>query len=324
MDFGVLSTAGIAQKAFLPGIAASDHDVTAIASRDEADARAVAAEYGIEETYGDYGDLIANADVDALYVPLPNSLHAEWTKRGADAGLDVLCEKPLAVDAAEAREVVDYCQEQGVTLMEAFMYQYHPRTERAFALARDELEDVRSVTATFKYRLDRTEDIRLSPELAGGSLMDVGCYAVSVVRQALGEPERAYATAADTRDAGVDTELTGVLEYADGVTGRVSSGFDTEGVQRYRIEATNGWVEVQDAFDIPEGELSLEYRIDGRHGVETFAPVDQFRLEIEHFADCVAAGRTPRTDGDEAIANMRVLDALSESAAEGRVVDLDS
>ncbi|WP_081985515.1 Gfo/Idh/MocA family protein [Natrinema salifodinae] len=322
MDFGVLSTAGIAQKAFLPGIEASGHDVTAIASRDEADARTVAAEYGIEDTYGDYGDLIANADVDAVYVPLPNALHAEWTKRAADAGLDVLCEKPLAVDAAEASDVVDYCAERDVTLMEAFMYQYHPRTERAIALARDELEDVRSVAATFKYRLDRTEDIRLSPDLAGGSLMDVGCYAVSLVRQVLGEPERAYASTTDTRDAGVDTELTGVLEYADGATGRVSSGFDTRGVQRYRIEAANGWVEVENAFDVPDGELQLEYRIDGRRGVETFDPVDQFRLEIDHFADRVAAGRPPRTDGDEAIANMRALDALSESAERGQPVDL--
>ncbi|WP_222915858.1 Gfo/Idh/MocA family oxidoreductase [Natrinema sp. SYSU A 869] len=322
MDFGVLSTAGIAQKAFLPGIEASDHDVTAIASRDESDARAVAADYGIEEYYGDYDALIANADVDALYIPLPNALHAEWTKRAADAGLDVLCEKPLAVDAGEARDVVDYCADQGVTLMEAFMYQYHPRTERAIALARDELEDVHSVTATFKYRLDRTEDIRLSSELSGGSLMDVGCYAVSLVRQVLGEPEQAYATTADTRDAGVDTELTGILEYADGATGRVSSSFDTQTVQRYRIEGANGWVEVENAFDVPDGELELEYRIDGRRGVETFDPVDQFRLEIDHFADCVAADRSPRTDGDEAIATMRVLDALLESDERDRPVEV--
>jgi predicted dehydrogenase len=322
MDFGVLSTAGIAQKAFLPGIEASNHDATAIASRNAADARAVAAEYGIEASYGGYDELIANADVDAVYIPLPNGLHAEWTKRAADAGLDVLCEKPLAVDAAEARDVVDHCADQDVTLMEAFMYRYHPRTERAFDLARDELEDVRSVTATFKFRLDRTEDIRLSPELAGGSLMDVGCYPVSVVRQVLGEPERAYASAADTREAGVDTELTGILEYADGATGRVSSSFDTQTVQRYRIEGTNGWIQVENAFDVPDGRLELEYRIDGRGGVETFDPVDQFRLEIDHFADCVAADRTPRTDGEEAIANMRVLDALSESAERGRHVEI--
>jgi len=112
-----------------------------------------------------------------VYVPLPNGLHAEWTKRAADAGHHVLCEKPLAVDAAEAREVTDHCAERGITLMEGFMYRYHPRTERALELVERELDDVRTVTATFRFPLyDRPNDVRLDPDLAGGSLMDVGCY----------------------------------------------------------------------------------------------------------------------------------------------------
>ncbi|MFC6718399.1 Gfo/Idh/MocA family protein [Natrialbaceae archaeon GCM10025810] len=319
MKFGVLGAAGIARKAFLPAVESSEHEVRAIASRSEDRAADVAEEYSIHEHYGGYEDLLEDADVDAVYVPLPNALHAEWTKRAADAGLDVLCEKPLASDAPEAREVVDHCEDRGVTLMEAFMYRYHPRTERAIELAREELEDVRSVDAAFKFPLfDRPDDVRLSRDLAGGSLMDVGCYAVSAARQFLGEPNRAYAYSHDSRDADVDTELSGILQYNDGTSARIASGFDTETVQFYRVEAANGWLEVRTAFDAPTDEpLELEYLIDGERDVETFDPVDQFRLEVDHFAECVESGTTPRTDGEESIANMAVIDTLRESAALG-------
>lgn len=325
MEFGVLSTAGIARNAFLPAAAASDHAVGAIASRDAERARSAAEEYAIPRHYGSYGELLEDEGIDAVYVPLPNGLHAEWTRKAADAGLDVLCEKPLAADAEEARAVVEHCRERGVTLMEGFMYRYHPRTERAVALAHEELEGVHSVSATFKFPLgDDPEDVRLSPELDGGSLMDVGCYAVSAARLFLGEPERAFATTRDSRDAGVDTDLSGVLEFGDGASARVASGFDSQLVQRYRVEGTNGWIEVENAFDAPTDEpTELVYRIDGRAGVETFDPVDQFRREVEGFASAVEAGESPRTDGAEAIANMEAIDALAESARRGAVVDVE-
>lgn len=324
MNFGVLSTAGIARKAFLPAVDASDHETVAIASRSEGRADAVAEEYGIEHVYEGYDRLLEDAPIDAVYIPLPNALHAEWTKAAADAGIDVLCEKPLAVDTVEARDVVDYCEQRDVTLMEGFMYLYHPRTRRALEIADDHFGTIRSVTASFKFSLTgRPDDIRLSPDLDGGSLMDVGCYPVSVARQFLGEPARVYAHADDSRDAGVDTELAAVLEYASGASARIASGFDTQKVQYYRVEAENGWLEVRDAFDVPGGEpLELEYEVDGRHALETFEPVDQYRLEVEHFADCVENGATPRTDGSEAIANMAVLDAISQSAASGGAVDI--
>ncbi|ELZ38673.1 Gfo/Idh/MocA family protein [Halorubrum tebenquichense] len=323
LEFGVLGTAGIARKAVIPAIAASDHSVGAVASRDADRAERFAAENAIPRSYGSYEALLEDDALDAVYVPLPNGRHAEWTKRAADAGLDVLCEKPLAADADEARSVADHCDERGVTLMEAFMYRYHPRTERAVDLAATDLDDVRTVTATFRFPLyDRPDDVRLDPALAGGSLMDVGCYPVSLARTVLGEPDRAYAHAGDTRDAGVDTELAGVLAYDDGRSARVACGFDTQLVQRYRIDATNGWIEVERAFDAPTDEaVELTYEIDGRRGVETFPAVDQYRLQVEHFADRVADGTAPLTDGTEAVANMRILDAIAESAAEGGPVD---
>lgn len=151
--------------------------------------------------------------------------------------------------------------------------------------------------------------------------MDVGCYAVSVARGFLGDPDRAYAHAHDSRGAGVDTDLAGVLAYDDGAAARVASGFDTQPIQRYRVEAENGWLEVDGAFNPPgDDPLELEYRLDGRHVVETFDPVDQFRLEVEAVASSVEAGRPPRTDGEEAIANMRAVDALAQSADRGEPV----
>ena len=316
LTFGVLGTAEIARKALVPAVAASDHALGAVASRDGERAERFAEGHGIPRSYGSYEALLEDGGIDAVYVPLPNGRHAEWTKRAADAGLDVLCEKPLAGDAAEARSVTDHCEDRGVTLMEGFMYRYHPRTERVLELAERELTDVRTVTATFRFPLyDRPNDVRLDPDLDGGSLMDVGCYPVSIVRAVLGTPDRAYAHTHDTRGAGVDTELAGVLEYDDGRSARVASGFDTQLVQRYRIDATNGWVAVEQAFDAPTDEpVALTCEIDGRRGVETFGPVDQYRLQVERFADRVADGTRPLTGGEEAVANMRVIDALDESA----------
>jgi len=316
MDLGIISTADIARGSLIPALEGSDHDVAAISSRDADRARAVAEEYDIPRSYGSYEELFEDDGIDGVYNPLPNGLHAEWTKKAADAGLHVLCEKPLTEDAAEARDVVDHCADRGVTLMEAFMYRYHPRTERAAQLAHEELGEIRSVNASFKFPLyGRPDDVRLDPDLAGGSLMDVGCYAVSAARLFLGHPDRAYAHTDDSRDSGVDTELAGVLEYESGASARVACGFDTQLVQRYRVEATDGWIEVRDAFDAPTEEpVELEYRIDGRHAVETFDPIDQYRLEVDHFAESIETGEGPRTGGADAIANMHVIDALYESA----------
>jgi predicted dehydrogenase len=325
MRFGIIGTADIARTALLPALRETEHSAAAIASRDESRAVQVAEEFGIPRTYGSYEELLSDPEIDAVYNPLPNGLHAEWTKRAADEGLDVLCEKPLAADAQEAESVVQYCRDAGVTLMEAFMYRYHPRTERAVELVREELDDVHSLNASFKFRLEGTpDDVRLDPDLAGGALMDVGCYAVSAARLFLGEPDRVYAYQNDTRDAGVDTTLMGILEYEDGRMAHVDGAFDAPEVQRCRVEGENGWLELDPAFNVSADEpAALEYEIDGRHGHERFEPLDQYRAEVEAFIDAVESGAEPRTGGAEAIANMRVIDALYESASRGEPVDVE-
>lgn len=323
MKFGILSTANIARNAFVPGLDASEHELHAVASRDESRARSFADDVGAPHAYGTYADLLADDELDAVYIPLPNSMHAEWEMRAADHGLHVLSEKPLASDAPEARTVVNHCEDAGVTLMEGFMWRYHPRTERAVEVVDEQFDDIRDLEARFTFSLrGRPDDVRLDPDLAGGSLMDVGCYAVNTARLFLGEPNRALAVSTDTRDAGVDTALSGILEFDDGRMARVSCGFDTQEHQRYRIDAMSGWLEVEDAYNPSNPETSLRYHVDGETHEETFDSVDQFQVEIEHFADCVESGETPRTDGREAVRNMRVIDALRDAASRGVPIDV--
>jgi len=320
MRFGVLGTANIARNVVIPAIRAAGHDVVAIASRDDDRADAVAEALDIPTAFGGYGTLLADADIDAVYNPLPNSLHAKWTKRAADHGLDVLCEKPLTVDAAQARDVVDHCEAAGITLMEAFMWRYHPRTRRVSELL-SAIGTVRNVRATFQFPLSDPDDIRLNPDLGGGSLMDVGCYAMNAARLFLGDPDRVYAHRSDHRDAGVDTKLVAILEYPDGATAEISGAFETDWCQQYRIEGTDGWIFVPDAFNPQSDPVELTYEIDGRRGTETWAGVNQYAREIEAFA-AATPDDPPETDGAAAIKNMELIDALYESAAAGSPVTL--
>jgi xylose dehydrogenase (NAD/NADP) len=321
MNIGVISTANIGRKRVVPAIAQTDATTLAIASRDEKRARSVADELDIPRAYGSYEALLADGDLDAVYNPLPNSLHAEWTKRAADVGLDVLCEKPLGVDAEEAVEMTEYCEDKGVTLMEAFMYQYHPRTERAVEIAGSELGEIRHVDAAFHFQLPDREDIRLDPDLAGGSLMDVGCYAVTAARLLLSEPTRVQATATDRRDCGVETSLTGLLEFEGGATASISSGFDAS-VHRYTAVGSEGRMTVENAF-VPDGETELSYTTGGRTVTERFDAVDQYRLEVECFLDAVEHGAPPRTDGHDAARTMAVIDALYESVERDEPVPIE-
>jgi len=263
--------------------------------------------------------------ISTRYTFLPNTLHEEWTIRAAREGKNVLCEKPLAADTGGARRMRNECEAAGVVLMEGYMYRYHPRTERAVAVARSVLDGLRTVRASLSApRGDGDEElISLDPDLGGGNLMHCGCYPVTAARLFLGDPKRVYATASDSRGSGVDTHFTGVLSCDDGATAVISSSFDADGGQFYRVEAKNGWLEAPDGFVPGTTETTLEYAVDGRRVTETFDAVDQYRLEVEHFTDCVREDRTPRTGSGEALRNMAVIDALYASADGGDPIDVE-
>lgn len=330
LRWGILSTANIGRKAVIPALqAARDSEVRAVASRDVARARAFADEVGIPGAYGSYHALLEDPEVDAVYIPLPNSGHAEWTVRAAEAGKHVLCEKPLALSARECREMAAAAKAAGVLLMEAFMYRFHPRTDRVLELlAEGAVGEVRTIRSAFTFRLRNRDNIRLDPALGGGALMDVGCYCVNVSRTLVGaEPLAAQATARWTggeRGAGVDDELTGVLHFPDGVTAHFDCALTQRRREFYEVAGTDGILGVDEAF-LP-GTKDVEVLEDGgdtrtRHAVKGD---DEYRLMVEHFARCVREGRTPRWGVADAEANMRAIEALYRSArAGGAPVDVE-
>lgn len=320
--WGVLSTANIGRRAVNPAIQASDGGhLLAVASRDQSRADSFAAEHGIPEALGSYEAMVSHPDLDALYIPLPNSMHREWVIRAVEAGKHVLCEKPLGLNAAECVEMDAAARANGVTLMEAFMYRFHPRAEALFeSVRRGDLGELRTVQSAFTFKLTRQDNIRLDPALGGGALMDVGCYCVNVSRTLAGtEPVQVRATALWT-ERGVDAELHGTLYFENHLTAQISCALTQARRETVEVAGTDAWVRVPGAF-LP-GTGTVGYTIDhgtgpGSEDPLDFEGTDQYLRMVEHFQDCVRGGREPRYTAVEAARNMAVIDALYESARVG-------
>jgi len=309
----------------LPAFARSTHaELCAIASRSLERARAAAAAAGIPTAYGSYEQLLDDPVIDAIYNPLPNCLHAEWTMRAAERGKHVLCEKPLAPTAAEAQKVVDFCRARGVQLMDGFAWPHHPRTARLRQLLDSQrLGEVRRVTGAFTFPLSPLDpaNIRLRPELGGGSLLDVGCYAVYGIRWAFGmEPVRVYATA--TFQHGVDTEMSGLLWFAEGRVGAFDCGFTLPRRGWVEIAATEGVVSIPEMW---EPSRCASFTVQPRAGAAeefTVEGEDEIIQMIESFSRAALDSQPVSPPPEEAVRTLRVLDALAVSAREGRVVSV--
>ena len=321
LRWGVLSTANIGRAAVIPAIQRSGNGkVIAVASRNEEKARLFADDLGIPRALGSYKALLAAEDIEAVYIPLPNSLHREWTIKAAEAGKHILCEKPLALNAAECDEMEMAARRHGVLLMEAFMYRFHPQTEKVLQLIRQgAIGTVRLIHAAFTFRLaHRATNIRLQPDLGGGALMDVGCYCVNVSRTMAGkEPVevQAYAHWAET---GVDEQLVGTLRFADGLLAQFDCALNLERREMYQVVGTDGHLDVPQAF-LPG---SADTTIIQRHGrrtetIHTILGVDEYQLMVEHFADCILHQSPVRYPPSEAAANMQAIEALYRSARNG-------
>lgn len=325
VNWGVLSTARIADKV-IDGINTSRNGrLAAVASRDAAKARAFAAKHGAPGAYGSYEELLADPAITAVYNPLPNNLHAEWTMKAAAAGKHVLCEKPLASDAAEAAEAVAFCRERGVLLMEAFMYRFHPLVaEVRRRIAEGAIGDVHTVRGAFSFELHNTADIRLQPDMAGGALMDVGCYPVNLARLIFGaEPERVFAIGHFREDSGVDMTLTGLLQFSGDRTGVVECSFDEPYRCEYEIVGSKGRIRVADGFVRTPVETGFDILRGDQIERVTIAPAHVYRLQAEYFADCVLHSRPIGHPAEDGLANMRVLTALLRSADEERAVPVE-
>ena len=314
LRLGLLSTAKITG-AILDGARdAAGVEVVAVASRDRARGEAFAAENGIGLAYGAYEDLLADDDVEAVYVPLPNKLHLPWSVRALEAGKHVLCEKPLSRRVAGVEEAFDAAERADRLLMEAFMWRYHPATETVVRLiGSGEIGRLRVVRAAFGFALDPGADnVRWSDELEGGALMDVGCYCVSALRLLAGEPVRVAAERIDG-GAGVDARMAGVLRFDGDVLGTFDCAFDVPYRAAIEVVGETGTIVSRDPWHGANPGVSIL-----RPDVEPEdVPVDAanpYAREIEDFSRAIRDGRPPRLGRADAIGQARVIEALYAAA----------
>jgi D-xylose 1-dehydrogenase (NADP+, D-xylono-1,5-lactone-forming) len=328
LRWGILSTARIARNRFIPGVrAGTEGVVTAIASRDGERAREVATELGIPTAHGSYEALLADPQVDAVYIGLPNGLHPQWTVRAAGAGKHVLTEKPVARSRADAEGMAGACRQAGVLLMEAFMYRLHPQHTRVRELLDGgAIGEPVFVRASFCFAMDGARrasgDPRLQQDMEGGSLMDVGCYAVNAARYLLGaEPQEVVALQRRDPAFGVDTAFAATMRFPGDRLALIDGSFDASGPQRYEVGGPGGLIRVDRAFLPGDGPATIHIQAGGQVRTEEVAGPDQYALESDHFARSVHAGRLlpPAEDG---VLQAAVIEALYRSAESGRAITL--
>ena len=295
----------------------------AVAARDAERADAYAREHDIPRWFGSYDELLADPEIQAVYISLPNSLHAEWSIRALRAGKHVLCEKPFSDSPAAVDEAYDCADANGVLLMEAFMYRHHPQTTAvADLVAGGELGEVRYIRTIFGFngvRLFGATNIRFSPELGGGALMDVGSYCVSGARLVGGEPLRVQGTQA-LGPTGVDLDFAGTLEFADGVLAQFQCGFTIE--RRYELEVigTDGRLRVATPYRIEEPGVDL-WTANGHRRIE-IQNVDSYGLQLDDFSAAIEGDAVPLLGRSDALGQARALAALRASATSGETVAL--
>ena len=323
LRWGVLGVAKINDRIFPSFPKARLSQLYGIASRSLEKAQTAATKADIPHAYGSYEELLADPAIDVVYIPLPNTMHAEWARKAADAGKHILCEKPLAPTAPVARELVDYCHARGVTLMDGFMWPHHPRTRLIRSLIDDgAIGPVQAVRGAFTFPLPLDPgNIRLKPDLAGGSLLDVGCYPVFGIRWAFGaEPVRVYATA--KVDFEVDIEVNGLLWLADGRVGTFDCGFTSPLRQWLELVGTTGVIRVPEMW-VPGPCATYIVERDGKSPeVRLVEGEDQIACMLDDLSRAVLENRPVHPDPGNAPDTLRVLDALARSAAEGREVDV--
>ena len=317
IKWGVISTAKIAKEHVIPGIRQGQYaEMYAIASRERESAENVAKQLSIPVAYGSYEELLADPAVQAVYNPLPNHLHVEWSIKAAEAGKHILCEKPLGVDAQDAEKLVNVCCERGVLLMEAFMYRTHPQ----WVLAKEyvtsgKIGDLKAIQVFFSYMNRDPNNIRNRGDLAGsGGLMDIGCYPVSLSRFIFdAEPKRVVALVNRDPELGTDVLSSAILEFERGHA-TFTCSTQLMSYQRVNILGTQGRFEIDIPFNAPENRSTNIYYFSS-DGAETrqIEPCHQYQIEVDLFSKAILDGTPLPTPPADAVANMRVLDALFRS-----------
>jgi predicted dehydrogenase len=322
--WGVLSTADIGLSKVIPAVAHAEiSTVHAIASRSLQAADAAAARLRIPRAYGTYRELLEDPDIEAVYIPLPNNLHPEWTKAAAAAGKHVLCEKPLAVTSAEAREMIDACDEAGVLLMEAFMYRLHPMWLKTRELVDSgAIGELRSIQTIFSYFNDDPANIRNIPEVGGGALYDIGCYAVNVSRMLFGsEPTEVKGSVRRDERLGTDVLTSALLEF-DGRHATFTASTQLEPNQRVEILGTRGRIVVEIPFNIPPDRPTRILQVAGGEPpvtpeteIHEVSAADPYTIQADAFSRAIRDGSAVPVPPQDAVANLEVIERIFADAA---------
>jgi predicted dehydrogenase len=319
--WGILGVANIATEKVLPAMQQGKHcEVIAIASRTKAKAEAAAMRLGIARAYGSYDGLLADRDVDAVYIPLPNHLHVPWSIKALAAGKHVLCEKPIALSVAEAETLVETGRRHPrLKLMEAFMYRFHPQWQTAKRLADEgRIGTVRTITTIFSYFNRDAENVRNQADIGGGGLMDIGCYAISLSRFLFNaEPRRVLGIVEFDPDFRTDRLTSGILDFAAG-TSTFTVSTQLVPYQRVQILGTEGRVEIEIPFNAPADQPCTLWHATSRGVEEMLMPIcNQYALQADLFSRAILDDTPPPTPIDDAVNNMRVIEALFRSGQSG-------
>ena len=322
LRWGLLGTARI-NRSIIPAIRAASRSVLAgVASRTAERASAYAAEWDIAGAYASYEAMLADASIDVVYVPLPNHLHVEWTLRAIAAGKHVLCEKPLALTAADVDRVASAAAGRGVVVAEAFMYRHHPLTSRAVSLVRDgALGPLRAIRGTFTFVLTRPGDVRLVPEWGGGSLWDVGCYPVSYARVLTGEEPLSVTAQAVRSETGIDMAMAATLMFPRGVIAAIDCGFGAHFRTLIEVAGADAVMTIDTPFK-PGAEAELRLTRGDLRETIVVRGEPLYLGEVEDLEAAALDGRPPRVSLADTRGNVAALAAIHEAASTGRVVSV--
>ncbi len=323
VSWGVLGVAGIAVDKVIPAMQRSElSPVRAIASRSEGKAEEAAAALGIAKAYASYEALLADPDIEAVYIPLPNHLHAEWTEKAADAGKHVLCEKPVAMSSDQARHMIESCDRARVKFMEAFMYRLHPLWIEAKRMVdTGAIGELVAVQSFFSYRNVDPSDIRNIADFGGGALMDVGCYPVNVSRMLFGaEPTTVKSSILRDPEFGTDAVTSAVLDFIGGHA-TFTCSTQIENKQSVSIVGTEGRIEIEIPFNIPPDRPTRLLHIAGgdppvdpQIRVHDFPVADQYGIQADGFSRAIREDTPVPTDPTDAVANLVVLERIVANA----------
>lgn len=319
--WGVLSTSKFAQNKIIPAVKHCQHaEISAIASRNLDSAQEVATRLGISTAYGSYEELLADANIDAIYNPMPNHLHVDWSIKALQAGKHVLCEKPIGLSSAEGQRLVDAAkQHPQLKIMEAFMYRLHPQWQRAKQLVDEgRIGQLRTIQSFFSYFNTDANNIRNKADIGGGGMMDIGCYNVSLSRFIFGtEPKRVLGIAEFDPQFQTDRLASGVLDFGNG-TATFTCSTQLTPYQRVNIFGTEGRVEIEIPFNAPPDKPCRMWHQQGDKIEEiVFDICDQYTIEFDQFSLAVLNDTAVPTPLEDAVANMKVVEAIFESSKSG-------